>query len=148
MRKKRISGSRMAAGEAYAALKGGVWQLDVDAVRARADAYLKAAAEAGCYSLAGLCIALDITRETLELWRRGYVCREDLEAGLLPNTALADCVAKAMLHLQRYWEESGKPVTLGLKLLEATGAFGNKLAAGQTGSGPPFDLGRYKKFAR
>jgi len=148
MRKKRISGSRMAAGEAYAALKDGVWQLDVDAVRQRAQAYLKAAAEEGRYSLAGLCIALDITRETLELWRRGYVRREDLEEGLLPNAALADCVAKAMLHLQRYWEESGKPATLGLRLLEATGAFGNRTAAGQSGSGPPFDLGRYKKFAR
>lgn len=148
MRKKRMSGSRMAAGEAYAVLKGGVWQLDVDAVRTRAEAYLTAAAEAGCYSLAGLCIALDITRETLELWRRGYVCREDLEEGLEPNAALADCVAKAMLHLQRYWEESGKPATLGLRLLEATGAFGSRAAAGQAGVGPPFDLGRYKKFAR
>lgn len=147
MRTKRMSGSRMAQGEAYAALLDGVWKLDVDAVRARAEAYLASAAEAGCYSLAGLCLALDITRETLELWRRGFVSHADYEAGLLPNPALADCVARAMLHLQRYWEESGKPATLGLKLLEATGAFGSRAAFGQTG-GPPFDLGRYKKFAR
>jgi hypothetical protein len=147
MRKKRMSGSRMAEGGAYSVLKDGVWQLDVDAVRARANAYLAAAAEAGCYSISGLCIALDVTRATLELWRRGFVSRGDLEAGLTPNTALADCMARVMLHLQRYWEESGKPATLGLKLLEATGAFGSKAAAGQAGGGP-FDLGRYKKFAR
>ena len=145
---KRMSGSRMAEGEPYAALVDGAWQLDVDAVKARADAYLAEAAEAGRYSLAGLCLALDITRETLELWRRGYVSRADMEANLTPNKALAECVAKAMLHLQRYWEESGKPATLGLKLLEATGAFGSRTSAGQAGGGPPFDLGRYKKFAR
>jgi hypothetical protein len=138
----------MAEDDAYAAEVDGVWGLDVDAVKARADAYLTEAAEAGRYSLAGLCLALDITRDTLELWRRGYVSREDAEAGLMPNKALAECVAKAMLHLQRYWEESGKPATLGLKLLESTGAFGTRGGGAQTGGGPPFDLGRYKKFAR
>ena len=44
---KRMSGSRMAKGEPYAALADGVWQLDVDAVKARADAYVVEAAEAG-----------------------------------------------------------------------------------------------------
>ncbi len=145
---KRMSGSRMAEGAPYAASVDGVWRLDVDAVQARADRYLAEAAEAGRYSLAGLCIALDITRETLDCWRRGYVCRADAEANLAPNEVLAECVAKAMLHLQRYWEESGKPATLGLKLLEATGGIGSRTAAGQAGGGPPFDLGRYKKFAR
>lgn len=143
---KRMSGSRMAAGEAYAAETDGVWRLDVDAVRARADAYLAEAAEAGRYSLAGLCIALDITRDTLDCWRRGYVSRTDAEAKLTPNKELAVCMAKTMLHLQRYWEESGKPATLGLKLLEATGAFGTRVQT--ENAGPPFDLGRYKKFAR
>lgn len=145
---KRMSGSRMAQGDAYAALIDGVWRLDMEAVKARADRYLAEAAEAGRYSLAGLCIALDITRETLDCWRRGYVNRADAEANLTRNDALAECVAKAMLHLQRYWEESGKPATLGLKLLEATGGIGSRTAAGQAGGGPPFDLGRYKKFAR
>jgi hypothetical protein len=145
---KRMSGSRMAESESYAVPVDGVWQLDVGAIKVRADVYLAEAAEAGRYSLAGLCIALDITRETLDWWRRGYVGRADAEANLAPNKALADCMAKAMLHLQRYWEESGKPATLGLKLLEATGAFGARNAPGQTGGGPPFDLGRYKKFAR
>ena len=144
---KRMSGSRMAEGDAYAAETDGVWQLDVTAIKARADAYLAEAEEAGRYSLSGLCIALDITRETLELWRRGYVCRADAEAGLTPNKALSECMGKAMLHLQRYWEESGKPATLGLKLLEATGALGGRAQASNS-SGPPFDLGRYKKFAR
>ena len=99
--KKRMSGSRMAEGDAYAALRDGVWQLDVDAVKARTEAYLSEAAEAGRYSLAGLCLKLDITREVLELWRRGYASRADWEAGLVPNAALADCIARAMLHLQR-----------------------------------------------
>lgn len=144
---KRMSGSRMAEGDAYAAAVDGVWQLDVAAIKERADAYLAEAEEADKYSLSGLCIKLDITREELELWRRGYACRADAEAGLAPNTALAECVAKTMLHLQRYWEESGKPATLGLKLLETTGALGARGVA-QTGGGPPFDLGRYKKFAR
>ncbi len=145
---KRMSGSRMTAGEAYAALADGMWRLDVDAVKARADGYLVEAAEAGRYSLAGLCIALDITRDTLDCWRRGYVSRADAEANLVPNGALAECMAKTMLHLQRYWEESGKPATLGLKLLEATGGIGSRMAAGQAGDGPPYDLGRYRKFAR
>lgn len=145
---KRMSGSRMAEGAPYALRSDGVWRLDVDAVQAQADKYLAEAAEAGRYSFAGLCIALDITRDTLDCWRRGYVSRADAEANLAPNDALAECVAKAMLHLQRYWEESGKPATLGLKLLEATGGIGSRAAAGQTGGGPPFDLGRYKKFAR
>ncbi len=146
---KRVSGSRMAEGAPYAVQADGVWRLEVDAIQAQAGGYLAEAAEAGRYSLAGLCIALDITRETLDCWRRGYVSRADEEANLVPNTALADCVAKAMLHLQRYWEESGKPATLGLKLLEATGGIGSRTAsAAQTGGGPPYDLGRYKKFAR
>jgi hypothetical protein len=142
-----MSGSRMAEGDAYAVLADGVWQLDLGAVRARTDAYLAEAAEAGRYSIAGLCIALDVTRDTLELWRRGYVSRTDAEMGLAPNKALADCMAKTMLHLQRYWEESGRSATLDMKLLETTGAFGERGGA-QAGGGPPFDLGRYKKFAR
>ena len=145
---KRMSGSRMAEGAPYAALADGVWRLDVDAVKARAQGYLAEAAETGRYSISGLCIALDITRDTLDCWRRGYMSRADAEANLATNEALAECMAKTMLHLQRYWEESGKPATLGLKLLEATGGIGSRTAAGQAGGGPPFDLGRYKKFAR
>ncbi len=143
---KRKSGSRMAAGDAYAVQADGDWRLDMDAVRARADAYLAEAAESGRYSLAGLCIALDITRDTLDCWRGGYVSRTDADANLTPNREMAECMAKTMLHLQRYWEESGKPATLGLKLLEATGAFGTRTQTGN--AGPPFDLGRYRKFAR
>lgn len=145
-RKQRISGFGLKERAAYAAQTDGVWNADIGAIRRCIDAYIGGAAEAGKYSLAGLCIALKITRERLALWRSGYFCEQDMaDAGVSPNTELAECVEMGLLHIQQHWEESDKPSSLYLKQLEATGALGEAAAPSAR---PPFDLGRLKKFAR
>ncbi len=145
---RRISGVEMAVPPgAYAArADDGTWALDVGAVSTRIAAYLAEAAEAGRYSVAGLCIALGITRETYALWRGGYVSAADLDdAAVDGNIALCECVAMGELHLQKYWEESDKSTSLHMKMLESTGVIGNRAPERMQ---PPFDLGALKRYAR
>ena len=150
-RTKRISGQDMesALGGEYAQLRDNKWHIDLAAVRARVDAYLQEAEEAGRYSISGLCIKLGVTRETLRLWRMGYVSAADEQrARVLPNAELADIVAWAELHVHRYWEECGdsKLQSKHAKLLESAGVVGERNPS------PPqsirYDLGIYKKYAR
>lgn len=129
---------------AYTKQENGAWNVDLGAVRRGIGAYLAEAAAAGKYSLAGLCIALGVTRGRLALWRNGFFCAEDM-ADALPNAQLAECVEMGLLHIQQHWEESDKPSSLCLKQLEATGALGE---GGAPSAKPPFDLGRLKKFAQ
>lgn len=144
VKKNRISGTKLKQAGLYTKELQGEWSIDVGAVADRIKAYLSEAEKSGRYSVAGLCIALDITREKLALWRSGYYSSDDVDDAM-PNEALAACLDMALLHLQRYWEESDKPGTLCIKQLEATGALGE----GKEGSVmPPFDLGRHKKYAR
>jgi hypothetical protein len=144
---RRISGTGMNRPAAYAVrADDGTWAMDVGAVSARIAAYLDEAAEAGKYSVAGLCIALDITREMYALWRAGYVCAADAQDDLTDsNIALCECMAMGELHLQRYWEESDKSTTLHMKMLESTGVIGHHAPERMR---PPFDLGALKKYAR
>lgn len=141
---KRISGTKLKKAGLYTTKSQEGWQIDIGAVSGRIKAYLSEAAQSGKYSVAGLCIALGITRERLSLWRSGYYSSGDAD-GTLPNQALADCVDMALLHLQRHWEESDKPSSLCIKQLEATGALGE---GRESSAMPPFDLGRLKKYAR
>jgi hypothetical protein len=132
----------------YAAERDGKWHIDLNAVKARIDAYLMEAAEAGRYSISGLCIALGITREALRLWRMGYVSAEDEQsARVLPNAELAEAVAKAELHIQRYWEEcdESKMQSKHTKLLESAGVMEGARRQPRT---PSYDLGRLKKYGR
>ena len=147
--RKRISGTEMTApdGGVYAKEeKEGKWGIDIGAVSESITAYLEDAAQSGKYSVAGLCIGLGITREIYALWRCGYVCVADAEDdGVLPNEALAECMAVGELHLQKFWEESDKSTSLHMKLLESTGVIGQK---GSAPAQPVFDLGALKKYGR
>ncbi len=148
---RRVSGQNMdsGAGFAYAARKDEDWEIDLDAIQARVDTYLAQAAETGRYSISGLCIALNITRETLRLWRMGYVSVPDEQsARVLPNPALADVVARAELYVQRYWEEcdESKMQSKHTKLLESAGVMGE--GAKRPQRVPPFELGSLKKYSR
>lgn len=145
-RKKCVSGMELGSEAAFTTQADGVWNVDISAVRGRIDAYLGEAAQAGKYSLSGLCIALGITRSRLALWRGGYFAAEDMaDSAVLRNEALAEAVEMGLLHIQQYWEESDKPGTLCVKQLEATGALGE---CAPPSAKPPFDLGRLKKFAQ
>lgn len=150
-RAKKVSGQNMDSADnlEYAAEKDGRWHINLDAIRARIDAYLEEAAETGRYSVSGLCIALGITRETLRLWRMGYVSAADeLNERVLPNPAMADAVAHAELYVQRYWEEcdESKMQSKHTKLLEGAGVMGD--GARRTQRTLPFDLGSLKKYGR
>ena len=151
-RVKRISGHDMdsAMGVEYAEQRDSNWYIDLGAVRARVDTYLKEAEEAGRYSISGLCITLGVTRETLRLWRMGYVSAADEQrARVLPNAELADIIAWAELHVHRYWEEcdESKLQSKHTKLLESAGVVGERVkkAAPQA---VRYELGSYKKYAR
>jgi hypothetical protein len=129
-------------------IKNGEGGCDIDtgAIDARMKEYFEEAAAADRYSISGLCIALGITRDTLELWRAGYVCRFDAQdKRTKPNEELAECIAKGELYVHRYWEESDKQATLHTKFLESAGLLSQKQAGTKR---PPFDLGRLKKYCR
>jgi hypothetical protein len=147
---KRISGQEMDSAErtAYSAERDGKWDIDMGVIQARIGEYLKAAEEAGCYSISGLCIALGITRETLRLWRMGYVSVEDEQrARVLPNAELAEAVARAELYVHRYWEECGesKLQSKHTKLLESAGVVGDTPKKSKP---VVYDLGSFKKYAK
>lgn len=145
-KKMRESGMQLKEEGIYTIQADGIWQMDVGAVKRRIEAYLKEAAETGKYSISGLCIALDVPRSLLGLWREGYVCEADAASAIvLPNEALSRCIEMALLHIQRYWEEADKPSSMNVKQLEATGALGESAPAC---SAPPFDLGRIKKYSQ
>lgn len=148
---RRISGQNMdsAAGNEYATEQDGKWAIDLGAIQARVDDYLSEAAETGRYSISGLCIALNITRETLRLWRMGYVSVADEQsARVLPSASLADAVARAELYVQRYWEEcdESKMQSKHTKLLESVGVMGE--GARRPQRTPPFDIGSLKRYGR
>ncbi len=145
-RRTRVSGTQLKSEGLYTVRSGGSWQIDLAAVRRRIDAYLKEAAETGKYSISGLCIALDVPRSVLGLWREGYACEQDTgAAAVLPNESLSRCVEMALLHIQRYWEEADKPSSMNVKQLEATGALSDSAPLSVV---PPFDLGRLKKYSQ
>jgi len=141
-----VSGTQLKEECAYTVQSEGGWHMDIGAVKKRIDAYLKEAAETGKYSISGLCIALDVPRSVLGLWREGYASESDVgDSGVRPNEALSRCIEMALLHIQRYWEEADKPSSMNVKQLEATGALGESAPAHAV---PPFDLGRLKKYSQ
>jgi len=145
-RKKRVSGTQQKDSGMYMMPSNGKWDIDVGAVKRHIDVYLVEAAKTGKYSISGLCIALNIPRSLICLWREGYCCESDAgDAAVMPNEALSRCVEMAMLHIQRYWEEAEKPSSMNVKQLEATGALAE---SAPICASPPFDLGRIKKYAR
>jgi hypothetical protein len=122
------------------------WEIDTGAIDASMKEYFEQAASNDRYSISGLCIALGITRDTLELWRAGYVCGFDAQdKRTKPNAELAERVAMGEMYVHRYWEESDKSTTLHTKFLESAGLLGPRQPGGRR---PPFDLGRLKKYCK
>ena len=142
----RISGTNMETADfPYSVKAQEGFDIDTAAIDSKVDGYIAEAAEADRYSVSGLCIALGITRETLDLWRAGYVCREDEEdKRVSPNAELAQCVARGELFIHRYWEESDKSTSLHTKFLDSAGVFTPK----QGRLRPPFDMGSLKKYCK
>lgn len=127
----------------------GRWALDVDAIGVRIDAYIAEAEEVGKYSMAGLCISLGITKDTLDLWRLGYVSEKDYaDVRIGANEALAACVGKGELYIHRYWEECDKSAVQSkyVKMMECAGVFDGRRDA--LGLSPPFDLGGLGKYCK
>ncbi len=149
-RAKRVSGQGMTGsqGLSYMIALDGKCQIDLGTIQSRIEEYLAEAAGTGRYSVSGLCIKLGITRETLRLWRMGYVSAADeRSARVLPNADLAEVVAKAELFVQRYWEEcdESKLQSKHTKLLISAGVMGEGAKRAQE---PVYDLGRLKKYSR
>ena len=153
MKKKRVSGidETNKDGMQYRKKAGeNRWELDIDEIERRIGQYLNEAQDTGKYSMAGLCIALGITRETLDLWRMGYAQEKDYaDAEVERNAALAECIAKNELFIHRYWEESeeSKIQSKHIKLLESAGVIGTNKTAAQR-LGPPFNLGKLKQYCK
>lgn len=151
-KKRRISGVGMGEANllstAYLIKEEKSYDIDSCAISTRIDKYIGEAD--GKLSISGLCIELGITRQMLELWRLGYVQSEDeADIGVLPNEALAHCVAMGELAIHQYWEECDKPgvQTKHVKMLENAGVIGNAKNAKMKAT-PPFDLGSLGKYSK
>jgi hypothetical protein len=142
----RISGKQTETGNyPYSKKTDSGWETDTDAIDRKVDEYICEAAAADRYSVSGLCIALGIPRETLELWRAGYISEKDeADKKTAPNGELAASVSRGELFIHRYWEESEKSTTLHTKFLESAGVLDRKPSRAR----PPFDLGSLKKYSR
>ena len=147
-RKTRMSGVGMNETTAFAVWTDDGWTMDLSAVQARIEEYLGTASEEGKFSIAGLCIALGVARETLLMWRRGYASASDEGDGdVAPNERLAQLADTGLLHIQKHWEEDGSSGVQSkyVKMLESSGALGD---ASQPQAIAPFDMGSLKKFCK
>ena len=124
--------------------------IDIDRIQALTDAYFDTHT---VYSIPGLCLALDITRETLSYWGEGYTQRdsrikEDQEEEAY-NYTLATTIKKALLHIEQYLIESDD-TKRGLKHMAALNAsFGyRKQEELHINAKIEMDLGNVGKFAK
>ncbi len=140
----RISGVGLKQQERFTTYSNGSCDVDIEQINALIKDYLISAQNLRKYSISGLCIALDITRERLNMWLKGYFKSGD-DIRCARNERLASCLRMGLLHIQRHWEESDKPNALRIKQLEATGALDCCRAYEEL---PCVDLGKLKKFAR
>ncbi len=148
--KTRVSGCEMQSAAAYAnEADGGNYEVSTGEIQGAIDDYLSEARESGKYSVAGLCITLGVTRETLDAWRGGYFAVSDVHDDTVThNEKLALCMQMGILHIERYWEECDKSAVQSkhVEMLERSGAFEEKAKRG-IGT-PPFDMGSLKKFCK
>lgn len=148
--KTRASGGELRSAAAYAnKVDSGAYEVDIDGIQEAIDDYLSQARESGKYSVAGLCITLGVTRETLDAWRGGYFEVSDVHDDTVThNEKLSRCLEMGILHIERYWEECDKSAVQSkhVKMLERSGAFEEKAKRG-IGT-PPFDMGSLKKFCK
>jgi len=147
-RKTTISGCGLQEAAAYTKeAQGEDLEVDIDEIQGAIDEYLAEAQESGKYSVAGLCIKLNIMREVLDAWRAGYFLAGDVnDEFIVQNDKLMQCIEMGILHIERYWEECDKSAVQSkhVKMLERSGAFEEKKSKG-IGT-PPFNLGGLKKF--
>jgi len=148
--KTKISGQELVYELSYTKKgKEGSFEADIEAIRKQIDVYLNEANESGKYSIAGLCIALGITRELLDAWRDGYFLISDIhDEQIIGCDELELCIEMGLLHIERFWEECDKSSVQSkhVKMLERSGAFEEKKK--RSIAAPPFDLGSLKKFSR
>lgn len=149
-RKTRMSGKELKYETGYTHKnEEGEVEVCIGKIQEYIDEYLKEAHESGKYSVAGLCIALGITRERLDAWRDGYFEAIDIhDEVVVCNEELATCIEMGLLHIERYWEECDKSSVQSkhVKMLERSGAFEEKKR--KSIATPPFDLGKYNKFSK
>jgi hypothetical protein len=149
-KKMRVSGCGLESKKPYSSrTMDGLFEVNIGDIKRETQKYLLGAQESGVYSIAGLCIELGVTRQTLDAWREGYYATEDLHDDTVTrNHELSDCIEMVLLHIERFWEECDKSAVQSkhVKLLERSGAFEPKNTKG-IGT-PPFDLGGLSKFAK
>jgi len=149
-KKTRVSGCCLGRKKPYTQkATDGSYTVCIEDIKKETGRYLSGAEESGVYSVAGLCIELNITRQTLDAWRDGYYAAEDVhDECVTRNEELAECIEMVLLHIERFWEECDKSAVQSkhLKMLERSGAFEPKASKG-IGT-PPFDLGSLGKLAK
>ncbi len=151
---KRISGNRIKKADKYLmpylTKEDECYDIDINDIGDKIKAYQQEAKESGKYSHSGLCRKLGITHEILDSWRKGYVnASDELDINIMPNEALAHCIAMGELAIYQYWEECDKPSVQAkhVKMLEKAGILGGTDKVKKKAA-PPFDLGSLSKYSK
>ncbi len=149
-KKPRVSGCGIEIKKPYSnKTQDGSYEVCIEDIKKQTEKYLSGAQETGVFSVAGLCIELNITRQMLDAWRDGYFTEEDVhDDSVTRNDELAECIEMGILHIERFWEECDKSAVQSkhVKMLERSGAFESKKTRG-IGT-PPFDLGALGKLSK
>ncbi len=97
----RVSGYGLEIRKPYSSrAQDGSFKVCIEDIKKETDRYLSGAQESGVYSVAGMCIELNITRQTLDAWRDGYFAAEDVhDDAVTRNEELADCIEMGLLHI-------------------------------------------------
>jgi hypothetical protein len=108
---------------------------DMEKIRGAIAAYFEGSQR---FSIPGLCLALDICKETLCDWEQGYYRPDDKQ----PNAVLSDAIKKAKLRIEQYLlENDAKSATKDMAVLNSY--YGYKQPAGGANTEDyDFDLGR------
>lgn len=118
---------------------------DIKAVQSAVAAYFE---NNGVISIPGLCLSLDITKETLFLWEAGFLNPADKEKGKGYCEELSLLIKKALLKIeQQLLESDGKNrMTKDMAVLKRYYGYGDK--AGEDGGRVEIDLGVFDEFSR
>lgn len=80
--------------------------INIEEIKNRIDDYI---ANSPKLSVPGLCVALDITKDTLYLWEKGLTNKEQDENGETYNSELSSAIKKAYVKIEQWLlENEGK----------------------------------------
>ena len=114
---------------------------DMEKIRAAISAYFENSPR---FSIPGLCLALDICKETLNEWEQGYFRTDDAK----PNAELSDVIKKAKLRIEQYLlENDAKTATKDMAVLNSYYGYKQPSSAGASMEDAEFDLGRIGEWS-